>query len=108
MQRNPTHPSCKNGGEDPPGARQPDITAFNFGYDPSGFTTTVGNPIVIGVTEGKHTFTSVLEVGGDPIFDSGRLNGGKTFEITGLGSGTYAYFCMIHGFDRMNDTLTIN
>ena len=101
----PTHPSCKNGGDDPSGT-QPEITAFNFGYNPSPVTT-AGITVIVGVTEGKHTFTSFLEVGGEPIFDSGKLRGDQTFEITGLSAGTeYTYFCEIHGAAKMSGVFT--
>ena len=87
------------GGEGPPPTV--DITAFNFGYDPKKFITTA-DTITVGVTEGRHTFTAQ-----NNLFDSGRLKAGETFEITGLGPGTYVYHCEVHGIDKMRGTIEV-
>lgn len=104
-------PSCKDGG-DPAPTPPPtlNITVFNFGYDPADYSTTAGATITAHVTEGRHTITSVAaDANGDPVFDTGvKKSRDGEFTLTApLTPGTYAYFCTIHGFNKMNAVITV-
>ena len=46
--------------------------------------------------------------GGDPAFNSGVLTPTKTFSLILHRTGTYNYYCMIHGFAVMHGTVTVS
>jgi hypothetical protein len=45
--------------------------------------------------------------GGDPAFNSAVLAPGKTFSVTFHKTGTYIYYCMIHGYAVMHGKVTV-
>ena len=45
--------------------------------------------------------------GGDPAFASPIINPTKTFSVTFHKTGTYNYYCQIHGFAVMHGTVTV-
>ena len=102
-QEEPPHPSCKEGPTPTPAPTPAplDIAAFKFWYTPDPFTPT-DDTITVGALDSRHTFTAVVG-----SFDSGRLIPGETYVISNLGSGTYVYFCSIHGINRMKGKIIV-
>ena len=45
--------------------------------------------------------------GGDSWAGSGVLNPGATYSHTFTGTGTYVYYCSIHGYAAMHGTITV-
>lgn len=45
--------------------------------------------------------------GSDPAFNSGIISSGGTFKLTFHGTGTYNYYCQIHGYTTMHGTITV-
>jgi plastocyanin len=45
--------------------------------------------------------------GTDPAFDSGTIIAGATFVLQFHGTGTYNYYCTIHGYGIMHGTITV-
>jgi plastocyanin len=96
--------AAKGGNPGPPGGGggSVDISIFNFGYNPASFTVGVTGEATWRDDEGKHTVTfTTLSI------DSGSLSKGKTFtaDFSTVASGTYSYYCTIHGFNKMNGTI---
>lgn len=68
-------------------------------YDPATLTVNVGTPVVWR-DEGsnQHTVTSgTPTVQPGALFDSGPLTNGGGFQFTFNASGTFPYFCRVHG-----------
>jgi plastocyanin len=55
-----------------------------------------------------HTVTSGNESNPGTIFDSGNLGSGQSFSFRFADSGTFTYFCRIHGSSAMSGTITVN
>jgi plastocyanin len=55
-----------------------------------------------------HTVTSGNESNPGTVFDSGDLSHGQTFSFRFNNSGTFPFFCRIHGSSRMSGTITVN
>lgn len=76
--------------------------ANNESYSPSMLTTSIGIPIKW--TNNDFTIHTVTHESPDstsdvvPIFDSGILASGKSFEFTFNKPGTYDYYCTLHPF----------
>lgn len=93
----------------PGGESVTSVHVINFDY-----TTTVPGPItdpVIDVGDTVHwvfdtAFHSVTSVAGSgEVYDSGVLfSAGATFDHTFFQAGTFAYYCIIHGFDNGDGT----
>lgn len=83
------------------------IHVFNFDY---GTNPPVGSDPIIEVGDTVHwvwdaSFHTVTSLGGQTEnFSSGLLNTGATFDHTFNTSGSYGYFCDLHGFDQGNGT----
>jgi plastocyanin len=78
-----------------------DVTISDFAFTPKSVTVHVGDTVVwtndqIGV---PHTVTSGNPGDADAgaVFDSGTLASGATFTHTFTETGTFTYFCEIHG-----------
>ena len=68
-------------------------------YDPASLTVNVGTP-VIWRHEGanQHTVTSgTPTVNPGTLYDSGTLTNGCGFQFTFNATGTFPYFCRVHG-----------
>jgi plastocyanin len=78
------------------------VNIVNFAFNPDPVTINVGDTIHWVWQASNHSTTSVK---GDPeTWDSGVHNTGFTFDHTFNTSGTYPYYCSIHGFDNGDGT----
>jgi plastocyanin len=82
------------------------ITIKDFAYDPKELTVETGEVVTWTNADGaKHTVTAEP---GDPVeFKSETMQDGDSFAQTFSEPGTYAYFCSIHGRDRMAGTVVV-
>lgn len=68
------------------------VTIKGFAFEPNSLNVAVGDTIVFTNEDGApHTATA-----DDGSFDTGRLNRGKSGEITVGAAGTHSYFCKFH------------
>lgn len=76
-------------------------------FAPTAVTITVGDTVkwTNGGKKG-HTVTSGIVGNPDGLWDSGVLIGGASFSRTFTTSGTFQYFCSIHG-DKMEGTVIV-
>jgi plastocyanin len=66
----------------------------DFAFQPVALTVTAGTTVTWTNSDAvQHTATS-----NNAVFDSGVMNPGDRFSHTFTTSGTYSYFCAIHGF----------
>ena len=75
--------------------------AFNKGaqaFDPNPFTVSLGGGASVAVTWGNADATThtVTADGASPLFNSGNVAKGKTYQFTFTAAGSYAYHCSIH------------
>jgi plastocyanin len=81
------------------------VSIRNFAFSPGSVTVSVGDSVIWTNNDGfGHTVTS--KAGAPAAFDSGTLNGGRTFTRTFTMAGTYSYQCNIHG-PTMSGTITV-
>ena len=88
-----------------------------FCYKPSSLTVTNGNGVKWTDTSGvQHTVTRCTVAacgspgpgsGTDSTFTSATIAPNGTFTHTFNGTGTYNYYCAIHGFAIMHGTITV-
>ena len=80
------------------------VSIVDFGYEPDSFTATAGEPVKwqnTGDADHNVTFED------DSVVDSGNLAAGAEFSRAFEDAGEFAYFCSIHGKDRMSGTITV-
>lgn len=92
---------------------------FFFCYSPQTLTVNPGDRVTwtnnsltpIGHTVTRCTPSACGGVGGgtgtDKWPDSGTFHQGETYSRTFTGSGTYVYYCTIHGYAQMHGTITV-
>jgi plastocyanin len=77
------------------------VTAQNVAFNPAELTVKVGDTITFtNADDFEHTFTA-----NDGEFDSGRVDGGGSFEYTADAAGSIAFHCNIH--TNMKGTITV-
>lgn len=77
------------------------VTAQNVAFNPAELTVKVGDTITFtNADDFEHTFTA-----NDGEFDSGRVDGGGSFEYTPDAAGAIAFHCNIH--TNMKGTITV-
>jgi plastocyanin len=88
-----------------------------FCYQPAALTVQHGTRVVWKNNTGApHTVNrctvAVCGVSGgtgtDTNFGSPTINSGQTYAFTFHGTGTYRYYCKIHGYGAMHGTITVN
>ncbi len=80
------------------------VSIVDFGFEPDDFTATAGEPVKWQNTgDAQHT----VAFEDDSVVDSGNLDAGAEFSRTFEDAGEFAYFCSIHGKDRMSGTITV-
>lgn len=80
-----------------------DMTVGNLFYDPTSASAQVGQEVTVNMdVSGTHTFT-IDELGVDKRISSGQ----ETVTFAPDQSGTYTYYCTIHGEGAMSGTLTV-
>ncbi len=68
------------------------VTIKDFAFSPSSLTVPVGTTVTWkNADSAAHTVTST-----DKTFDSGNLDGGKSYSFTFSKAGTYKYVCSYH------------
>jgi plastocyanin len=88
-----------------PAAANGAVSIHNFAFAPGSVTVNVGDSVTWTYNDGfGHTATS--QAGAPAAFDSGTLNGGRTFMRAFTVAGTYNYQCAIHGAS-MSGTITV-
>ena len=88
------------GGSSSGGGNPPDnqIWIQNISFNPGTKTISKGTKITwVNKDSYAHTVTSGTPGNPDGIFDSGNIGGGATFSYTFNTSGTFKYYCRIHG-----------
>ena len=84
------------GGTGGPGANQVFIQGMAF--NPASITVTAGTTITwTNKDNTTHTATSGVPNSPDGLFSSGNLNNGGTFSFKFSNTGTFKYYCLIHG-----------
>src|SRR5262249_55606517 len=78
------------------------VTLVNFSFNPSAVTIHVGDTVHWVWNSNFHSTTSV--VGSAEQWDSGVHNSGFTFDHTFTQTGTFSYYCVIHGDDNGDGT----
>ena len=78
------------------------VDLVNFAFSPSAVTIHVGDTVHWVWKSNFHSTTSV--VGSAEQWDSGVHNNGFTFDHTFTQTGTFSYYCVIHGFDNGDGT----
>ncbi len=78
------------------------VDVINFAFNPDPVTIHVGDTVHWVWQGDDHSTTSVS--GSAEQWDSGVLNTGATFDHTFTHSGTFVYYCKIHGEDNGNGT----
>jgi plastocyanin len=77
------------------------VTARDVAFDPAELTVKVGDTVTFTNADSfAHTFTA-----DDGEFDSGRVDGGGSFEYTADAAGAIAFHCNIH--TNMKGTITV-
>ena len=77
------------------------VTAQNVAFNPAELTVKVGDTVTFtNADDFAHTFTA-----NDGEFDSGRVDGGGSFEFTPDAAGEIAFHCKIH--TNMTGTITV-
>jgi plastocyanin len=79
-----------------------EVDVINDSFSPNSVTINVGDVIHFVWKGSDHSTTSVS--GSAVSWDSGVHNAGFTFDVTFNQSGTFNYYCKIHGFDNHNGT----
>jgi LysM repeat protein len=85
------------------------VSLKNTAFNPSTITIHVGTTVVWtnNETNGvQHTVTSGSPGAPTGTFDSGTLNPGQTFQFTFNSTGTFPYYCRIHG-EAMTGTVIV-
>lgn len=84
------------GGGGTPPANQ--VNLQNTAYSPASKTISKGTTIKwVNKDSYPHTVTSGTPGNPDGTFDSGNMGGGASFSYTFSTSGTFKYYCRIHG-----------
>jgi plastocyanin len=78
------------------------VGVVNFAFTPTNVTIHVGDTVQWVWQSNDHSATSVK--GSAEQWDSGVQNNGFTFDHTFTQTGTFAYYCVIHGVDNGNGT----
>jgi LysM repeat protein len=84
----------------PTGGATAAVTLRNIAYNPNSITIHVGTKVTWTNGESSaipHTVTSGTPGAPSGTFDSGTLNPANSFQFTFNTTGTFAYFCRIHG-----------
>lgn len=94
--------SCNNNNSNPPPSNNTVQIKDNF-FDPPSLTIAVGRSVVwrhVGTSQ--HTVTSGTPTNNPgSLFDSGTLSNGGGFTFVFGQTGTYTYFCRVHGVNMM-------
>ncbi len=81
-------------------------------FDPSSLTITVGDTVNFVWGSSSHSTTSGTCAGGvctaSPGWDSGVQSSPFTFPVVFSSTGTFPYFCAVHGPMGMTGTITVN
>ena len=83
-----------------PGTTAAAVSLQNIAYNPNAITIHVGTKVTWTNSEMSaipHTVTSGTPGAPSGSLDSGTLNPGNSFQFTFNSTGTFAYFCRIHG-----------
>jgi len=75
-------------------------------FVPSDITIPLGEAVNWTWVGNNHSVTSGTQFNPDGIFDSGIKNVGTHFSYTPTASGTYPYYCTVHGA-MMTGTITV-
>ncbi len=78
------------------------VDVINFAFSPSTVSIHVGDTIEWVWQASDHSTTSVN--GSGVSWDSGVKNAGFTYDVIFNQTGTFNYYCKIHGFDNGNGT----
>ncbi len=94
---NSTSPyGMSSGGSNPPPTNE--ILLQNTSYNPSTKTINKGTKLTwLNKDSFAHTVTSGYPGNPDGVFDSGNMGSGASFSYTFNSSGTFKYYCRIHG-----------
>jgi len=103
---NSTSPyGVSGGGSNPPPNNQ--ILLQNTFYNPGTKTISKGTMLTwVNKDPYTHTVTSGYPGSPDGVFDSGNMGSGASFSHTFNTSGTFKYYCRIHG-SIMTGTITV-
>jgi LysM repeat protein len=84
------------------------VSLMNIMYNPKAITVHAGTAIKWTNNDSGilHTVTSGTPGAPSGTFDSGNLNSGQTFQFTFSSTGTFSYYCRIHGA-AMTGTVTV-
>ncbi len=84
------------------------VSLRNIAYNPKSIMVHVGTKVTWTNNDSgiPHTVTSGTPGAPSGTFDSGTLNSGNNFQFTFNTTGTFAYFCRIHGA-AMTGTVTV-
>ena len=84
------------------------VSLMNIMYNPKSITVHVGTAIKWTNNDSGivHTVTSGTPGVPSGMFDSGNLNSGQNFQFTFSSTGTFSYYCRIHGA-AMTGTVTV-
>ncbi|MDP4115116.1 MAG: plastocyanin/azurin family copper-binding protein [Bacteroidota bacterium] len=84
-----------------------EILMQSSSFSPSSKTITSGTTITWTNKDGyAHTVTSGVPGTPDGVFDSGNMNAGGTYSFKFSKTGTYKYYCRIHG-SMMTGVITV-
>lgn len=84
------------GGGNPPPVNQ--ISLENIAYNPGSKTINKGTKLTwVNKDSYTHTVTSGYPGNPDGVFDSGNMGSGASFSYTFNTTGTFKYYCRIHG-----------
>ncbi len=87
-------PMPTTGGSQPqPQPASQSVTMVNTSFSPQQLTVKVGTTVI---WTNKDTMVHTVTAD-DKSFDSGNLNPGDTFKFTFMKTGTFRYYCKIHG-----------
>jgi plastocyanin len=78
------------------------VDLVNFSFSPNPVTIHVGDTVHWVWDSNNHSTTSVA--GSAEQWDSGVHNSGFTFDHTFTQTGSFSYYCVIHGFDNGDGT----
>jgi LysM repeat protein len=93
----------------PSGGATVAVSMQNIAFNPASLTVHVGTTVVWTNNESdgiQHTVTSGAPGAPSGVFDSGTLNPGQSFRFTFNSTGTFAYYCRIHGA-HMTGSVTV-
>lgn len=78
------------------------IEIANNAFSPSSLSVPAGSTVT---WKNEDSYAHTVTMSGKGGFDSGNLDGGKTFSKTFTNAGTYSYACSIH--PSMTGTVTV-